>query len=97
MGWQNFTSEIFRTCSELPQPIVFLAWGKFAHNIVYKIYPERTTNWNDITSKQHKACMFSAHPSPLSANRGFFESKPFSFANRILERFGEQPIDWRLK
>ena len=95
-GWQSFTSEIFRACSNLPQPIVFLAWGKFAQGIVNKIYPEKTTDWREIIRTQHKACMFTAHPSPLSASRGFFGTKPFSYANTILEMLGSEPVDWSL-
>lgn len=95
-GWQSFTSEVFRACSELPQPIVYLAWGKFAQNVVHRIYPEKTTNWREVIRTQKKGCMFAPHPSPLSANRGFFGSKPFSYANSLLEMWGEEIIDWRL-
>jgi uracil-DNA glycosylase len=95
-GWQTVTSEILKICSQLPQPIVFLAWGNFAHNIIHKIYPEKTTDWREMVSKNHKACLFSPHPSPLSASRGFFGSKPFSYADTILETLGEEPVDWSL-
>ncbi len=95
-GWQTVTSELLKICSQLPQPIVFLAWGNFAHNIIHKIYPEKTTDWREMVSKNHKACLFSPHPSPLSASRGFFGSKPFSYADTILEMLGEEPIDWSL-
>lgn len=95
-GWQKFTSEVFRTCAELPQPIVFLAWGKFAQGIVNKIYPERTTDWREVIRTQHKACMYAAHPSPLSASRGFFGTKPFSYANNTLKSLGAKPVDWSL-
>lgn len=96
-GWQDFTSEVFRVCAlELQQPIVFLAWGKFAHSIVYRIFPQKSTNWGDVVKEKHKACMFTAHPSPLSASRGFFGSHPFSYANNALKMMGGEEIDWRL-
>lgn len=95
-GWQDFTSEVFRTCDNLNQPIVYLAWGKFAQGVVNKIYPEKTTDWRDVIRCKKKACMFAAHPSPLSASRGFFGTKPFSYANTMLTAMGSEPVDWRL-
>ena len=95
-GWQSFTSDVFRACSELTQPIVYLAWGKFAQGVVNRIYPEKTTDWREVIRTQHKGCMFAPHPSPLSASRGFFGSKPFSYANSLLEMWGTEIIDWRL-
>ena len=95
-GWQSFTSEVFRACSELSQPIVYLAWGKFAQGVVNRVYPEKSTDWREVIKSKKKACMFAPHPSPLSASRGFFGSKPFSFANTVLEAMGGESIDWRL-
>ena len=95
-GWQTFTFEVFKACSELSQPIVYLAWGKFTQGVVNKVYPEKTTDWREIIKSKKKACMFAPHPSPLSANRGFFGSKPFSYTDTVLEMMGAEPIDWRL-
>lgn len=98
-GWSNFTSEVFAAAANLPQPIVFLAWGNFAHEIVYKSFPKATTNWKDMITQRHKACLFSSHPSPLSATRGsnpFIGSHCFSITNMWLKRMGTEEIDWRL-
>lgn len=98
-GWDKFTSEIFAACAKMEQPIVFLAWGNFAHEIVYKSFP-KDTNWRNIITQQHKACLFSSHPSPLSATRGaspFIGSHCFSITNMWLKQMGANEIDWRLK
>lgn len=100
-GWQDFTSEVFRVCSFLPQPIVFIAWGKSAQDIVWRFFPPGT-GWEALMSNRRKACIFSTHPSPFSATRAsstapaFVGSKPFSTANRCLEKMGAEPIDWSL-
>ena len=100
-GWQAFTSEIFRICSELPQPIVFIAWGKSAESLVHGIFPANM-GWEALMTSRRKACIFSTHPSPFSATRAsstspaFVGSKPFSTANKCLEKMGAEPIDWSL-
>lgn len=100
-GWQAFTSEIFRICAELPQPIVFIAWGRSAEDLVHGIFPEETRGEALMTDRR-KACIFSTYPSPFSATRAsstalaFVGSKPFSTANKYLEKMGAKPIDWRL-
>ncbi len=80
-GWQTFTDEIIRKCNEREKPMVFILWGS-----------------NAISKKQYISprhlVLESAHPSPLSAYRGFFGSKPFSKANAFLEQNGIKPIDW---
>ena len=96
LGWSLFTTEILRVCSNLDQPIVFLVWGKFAQNIIYQIF-QPDTDWDTMKSDRKKACVFSAHPSPLSASKGFFGSKPFSTANEILKSFNTDPINWELE
>lgn len=100
-GWQNFTSEIVRQCAlELPQPIVFLAWGSNAQNLVARYVP--TTGWEQFMNEHKKVCIPATHPSPFSANRAsstapaFIGSKPFSKANKYLEAMGAEPIDWSL-
>lgn len=98
-GWNIFTNEIIRVCAELPQPIVFLAWGNFAHNIIYKYFPKDKTNWRNLIVTKHKACLFSSHPSPLSASRGnipFLGSHCFSITNQWLKQMGTTPIKWTL-
>jgi len=100
-GWQDFTSEVFRVCSEMSQPIVFIAWGKSAQEIVWRFFPPET-GWEALMSDRRKACIFSTHPSPFSATRAsstapaFIGSKPFSTANKCLEKMGAEIIDWRL-
>lgn len=84
IGWQIFTDRIISLLNESEQPIVFLLWGANA-----KKKKELITN--------PKHCILeSAHPSPLSAFRGFFGSRPFSKINAFLERNGRTPIDWRI-
>ena len=99
-GWNIFTGEVFAAAAKLSQPVVFLAWGNFAHEIVYKSFPKASTNWNDVIRTQHKACLFTSHPSPLSATRGnnaFIGSHCFSTANILLKQMGSKEIDWSLK
>ena len=82
-GWETFTDHVIDRLNARLEPILFILWGAAAQK-----KKER------ITGKQH-AFILSAHPSPLSAHRGFFGSKPFSKANAILtEKFGGAPIDW---
>ena len=98
-GWNKFTGEIFAAAAKLEQPVVFLAWGNFAHEIVYKSFPRDTTNWKNIIKEQNKSCLFSSHPSPLSATRGnspFIGSHCFSTTNMWLKQMGATEIDWKL-
>lgn len=81
-GWQTFTDAAIRALDPLDKPIVFILWGRPAQEKEALI-----TNPNRLVIK-------SPHPSPLSAYRGFFGSKPFSRANHFLESHGETPIDW---
>lgn len=83
-GWEIFTDHIIAIMNEREKPLVFILWGAQARQKAQMI---------DTT----KHCIItSAHPSPLSANRGFFGSRPFSRANAFLESVGETPIDWRI-
>lgn len=82
-GWERFTDAVIKTLSDREQPMVFVLWGKPA---------EKKTS---LIDSRH-GVIVSAHPSPLSAHRGFFESKPFSKANELLTGFGQPTIDWRL-
>ena len=99
-GWDVLTGNVFSACADMEQPIVFLAWGNFAHEIVYKSFPKAKTDWRDMITTRHKACLFSSHPSPLSATRGnnpFIGSRCFSTANKWLEQMGASGINWQLK
>lgn len=95
LGWQTLTDYVVRRCCELPQPIVFLAWG--AHAIKMVSQSMEATGACEAT---HKYCLASTHPSPLSANRAakgvpaFMGSRPFSQANELLASCGQRPIDW---
>ncbi|MBC8143411.1 MAG: uracil-DNA glycosylase [Armatimonadetes bacterium] len=83
-GWETFTDAVIATVSAKPEPVVFVLWGAHAQKKRPLIDDTRHTVWA------------SAHPSPLSANAGFFGSKPFSAVNAALESRGQTPIDWRL-
>lgn len=83
-GWEELTQLVLSRLSQEKQGIVFILWGAFAHQ--QKCF---------IDSDRHLV-IESAHPSPLSAWRGFFGSKPFSKANKYLLIQGKSPIDWRI-
>ena len=81
-GWEIFTDNIIRYLNERVNPVIFILWGNFARG-----------KKSLITNSRHKI-IESVHPSPLSASRGFFGSKPFSQANNYLKAFGQKEIDW---
>lgn len=83
-GWESFTDAILAKLSERERPLVFLLWGGFAAKKASLIDSDRHT------------VLKAPHPSPLSAHRGFFGSKPFSKINEILQRNNECPIEWSL-
>ena len=83
-GWERLTDVAIHQLSERPKPVVLILWGRAAQNKMTRI--DQTRN---IVIK-------SAHPSPLSASRGFFGSRPFSKTNAALTAMGEEPIDWQL-
>lgn len=83
-GWETFTDAIIEKLNEREQPVVFILWGKPAQ-----------TKTAMIDQSRH-IILKAPHPSPLSASRGFFGSKPFSKTNDALIALGEEPIDWRL-
>lgn len=86
-GWQQFTRHIFDLCIVMDKPIVFILWGSYARRFADGI------DWKDHPDK---LVIMSAHPSPMSADRGFFGSKPFSKTNDWLIQHGQSPIDWSL-
>lgn len=92
LGWSTLTDYVIERCCQLPQPVVFLAWGRFAQQMV-----EGKLAATGAGKATGKFCTASTHPSPLSANRAtaelptFMGSRPFSAANRLLEQHGSTP------
>ena len=84
IGWQFFTDAAIKKLSDLRKNIVFILWGKFAQEKEIL-----------IDTSKHKV-LKSSHPSPYSANRGFFGSKPFSKTNNYLKEHNIPEIDWNL-
>lgn len=84
LGWELFTDYIIKLLNDREEPVVFILWGNFAKE--KKKY---------ITNPKH-LIIESAHPSPFSANYGFFGSKPFSKANAFLKKNNIKEIDWQL-
>lgn len=82
-GWEQVTELAIRTLVDRDQPLVAILWGKDAANL------QPLLGETPVIS--------SAHPSPLSARRGFFGSHPFSRANALLEEQGADPVDWRVE
>ena len=83
-GWETFTDEVIRCISQKKEKIVFVLWGASAR---------RKKSLIDVSKH---SCIESVHPSPLSAYRGFFGSKPFSKINQLLRQQGVTEIDWSL-
>ena len=84
-GWEMFTDALIMELAQRKEPIVFVLWGKPAQSKAKLIK----------TNPQH-TIIESVHPSPLSAYRGFFGSKPYSKVNDVLVANGQKPIDWCL-
>ena len=84
MGWETFTDRIIELLNEREKPLVFILWGS----------PARRKK--SMITNPHHFIIESPHPSPFSADRGFFGSRPFSRANEFLKSIGETPIDWQL-
>ena len=84
-GWETFTDRVTEALYEREKPMVFILWGANAREKA-KL----------ITNKEHMI-ITGAHPSPLSAWKGFFGGRYFSKANRFLEITGQTPINWELK
>jgi len=85
-GWEIFTDAIIQAVSTKASPVVFLLWGNYAKAKIKLI----------DSAKAAHVIIHSAHPSPLSANNGFFGSRPFSKTNAALRKFGKPEIDWRI-
>lgn len=86
IGWEQITETAVRALAARGTPLVSVLWGRDARSM------EPILNAGD-----HTAVITSPHPSPLSAHRGFFGSRPFSRTNEALERMGADPIDWQLR
>ncbi|PKN02727.1 uracil-DNA glycosylase [Candidatus Dojkabacteria bacterium HGW-Dojkabacteria-1] len=84
IGWEEYTDSIIREISEKKENIVFILWGKYAQSK------------KDLIDVRKHLVISSPHPSPFSANRGFFGSKPFSTTNTYLKSKGKKEIDWRV-
>ncbi|AQS12078.1 uracil-DNA glycosylase [Clostridium saccharobutylicum] len=84
-GWEEFTTKVIQILNDKETPIVFILWGNNA------ISKEKL-----ITNPKH-LIIKSVHPSPLSASRGFFGSKPFSKTNDFLIKTNQTPIDWQIE
>ncbi|WP_417615589.1 uracil-DNA glycosylase [Oceanisphaera sp.] len=82
LGWETFTDKVIQTVNEHCHGVVFLLWGSHAQK-----------KGAAIDSNRHHI-LTSAHPSPLSAYRGFFGCQHFSQTNQLLEQQGKAPIDW---
>jgi uracil-DNA glycosylase len=83
-GWEPFTDAALAAVNALPHHVVFLLWGSFAQKKAALVDAKRHTVIKGV------------HPSPMSADNGFFGSKPFSKVNQALEQHKQPPIDWRL-
>lgn len=83
-GWEKFTDRVLQLLNEKETPVVFLLWGRPAQS------KQRL-----ITNPRHLV-LTAPHPSPLSANRGFFGCGHFSKANEFLASSGQEPVDWRI-
>lgn len=84
IGWQEITNYIIKYISSNKNNVVFILWGNFAKQ------------YKEIIDNSKHLIIESAHPSPFSANRGFFNSKPFSRTNNYLKKNNQSVIDWSL-
>ncbi|GAB2923146.1 uracil-DNA glycosylase [Rhodococcus aerolatus] len=83
-GWEAVTEQAIRALVDRMEPLVAILWGKDAQTLA------------PLLDEADVPYVASVHPSPMSADRGFFGSKPFSRANELLEELGGDPVDWRL-
>ncbi len=84
LGWTVFTDKIIQLLNERPEPVIFVLWGR---NALEKL---------PLITNSHHYVLSAAHPSPLSASRGFFGCKHYSKINEILKSMGKTPIDWQI-
>jgi|SRR5690625_1628225 len=81
-GWEQFTNEVIEQLNNKDHPVVYILWGRAAQEK------------QSLIDQTKHVIIKSAHPSPLAAHRGFFQSRPFSKTNTILENNGLTPINW---
>ena len=81
-GWEIFTDRLIELLGEREEPMVFILWGSYARSK------------KELIKNKNHLVIESVHPSPLSASRGFFGSKPFSKTNKFLINNNQKPIDW---
>ncbi len=84
-GWEIFTDRIIELLNEKDDLVVYLLWGNNAR--------QKTS----LITNPRQRVLTTAHPSPLSASRGFFGCGHFRKTNELLERFGKEPIDWQIE
>ena len=84
IGWMEFTDAVIRNISAKKSNIIFLLWGKFAQEK------------QPLIDETRHFVLKAAHPSPFSADKGFFGCRHFSKVNELLVRTGKDPIDWKL-
>ncbi|ADU32374.1 uracil-DNA glycosylase [Evansella cellulosilytica] len=85
IGWELFTDEVIRTLNNKNEPIIYMLWGKHAQAK------------EALISNPNHYILKSPHPSPFSASKGFFGSRPFSKANAILKQHGKEEVDWKIE
>ncbi|MDR9397509.1 MAG: uracil-DNA glycosylase [Salibacter sp.] len=85
IGWEKFTDQVIKSLSDHRENLVFILWGNFAKQ-----------KQEFINTDKH-CVITSPHPSPFSANNGFFGSKPFSRANEYLQSNGIEPVNWEIE
>jgi len=83
-GWERFTDTAIKVVSEHCNNVVFMLWGSYAQKKI------------ELIDTAKHCILQAAHPSPLSAHRGFLGCKHFSKANEYLKEHGKKPIDWKL-
>ncbi|MDY3052298.1 MAG: uracil-DNA glycosylase [Ndongobacter sp.] len=85
IGWTVLTNTIIRRLGKREKPLCFVLWGRFAQNK------------RGLIQNRESLILEAPHPSPLSAHRGFFGSRPFSKINQFLSAHGQTPIDWQIE
>lgn len=83
-GWETFTDKVIEKLNERENPVTFVLWGQPAQKK------------RKLIDESKHPILTSVHPSPLSAHRGFFGSKPFSKMNQLLREMGKEEINWEL-
>ncbi|MED0687145.1 uracil-DNA glycosylase [Anoxybacillus ayderensis] len=84
-GWEHFTDRVIELVNEKREPVVFILWGRHAQAK------------KELITNEHHYIIEAPHPSPFSAARGFFGSRPFSKTNTFLQQTGRELIDWQIE